>query len=192
VSLPFPRPQVQSLHTHSMSLSNGVKATPSIGISPLVGPAHTRSDSLPAEAYLGDSSQSSSRHSTTSSSPPPPIPGLSHSTSHTSIGRGQSPLIHRKMSPAPQPSASGDLYQKQRSDSTNLIRSITSPVLPYVVRTTMRSDSASPVQYHQAPRGHYNSMEHINDTLAYPIGCSPPPRPLSANYQQHPLEVHDL
>lgn len=44
--------QVQSIHIKSLSLSRGIR-TPSPGLPfPVVGPAHIRCDSLPAEAYL--------------------------------------------------------------------------------------------------------------------------------------------
>lgn len=64
--------QVQNIHIKSLSLSRGIR-TPSPGTStlpyPVVGPAHLRSDSLPAQAYL-------------SSTPSPP---------------GVSPLLTRKV-----------------------------------------------------------------------------------------------
>lgn len=46
--------QVQNIQDHSMSLSRGVRIpSPSVyQTAPLVGPSHSRSDSLPAEAYL--------------------------------------------------------------------------------------------------------------------------------------------
>ncbi len=72
-------PQVQNIHTQSVNMSRGIRTPspstsaqmiPGYPYSSMVGPAHSRSDSLPAEAYL------------TSKTPSPP---------------GVSPLVIRKV-----------------------------------------------------------------------------------------------
>ena len=57
--------QVQNIHTHSLNMSHGIRTpSPSYlipvsgGHTSQVGPAHSRSDSLPAEAYLQSKSPS--------------------------------------------------------------------------------------------------------------------------------------